>query len=209
MEEPLLKQRTKGKVMGKEFTVAQFRGLNEQVDNVATSLKFVKNLRRIIVLGLAVFIGCTGARTGPDVPAEPAVTFNRVGEIFQATPFTSTPEGRLRIAGVIVESHAVHTSGDWVAFSTRDGLFVQDWRGFRTQLSNAQSIYAIDWTLDARRIAFSQNDRIWVVDLGGSGGATPLTRELTDPNGQRAMSPAWTPDGGRLYFIRYRVGMDS
>lgn len=204
--------------MAKEFTPVNSGELSEQFLDAVTSPKFVKMLKLLIVLmGLALFTGCTGARTGLEVPAAPAVTFLRAGastggrwEIYQTAPYANPPGGRVRLGGVNVLSHDVHTSGEWLAYSTVQGLYVQDWRGYTTQRSTEQTISGIKWSPDARRIAFSQSYRIWVVDAGGSGSATALTPEYTDPASQQAaMSPAWTPDGSRLYFIRYREVLDS
>lgn len=158
--------------------------------------------------------GCIGARTGLREPVESAITFRRaVGsgfrEIYQVSPSGTLGPGRVRVGGVNALSHDVDISGDWTAYSTPEGLFV-DWRGSRTQRSVERAIAGIRLTPDARRLAFSQRDRIWVMNSVGSGAPTPLTPEYTDTASQQAATtPAWTPEAGRLYFIRYRSVLDS
>lgn len=171
-------------------------------------------LKAFTLLGLTVFIAGCGARTGLRVPATTALTFQRpVGstgawrrEIFQTAG--DPPGSRIRLGGLNVLSHAAHTNGDWLSYSTQEGLFVQDWHGNVIQRVSGPNISGIGWTPDARQIAFGQGERIWKVDASSSGGPTALTPEYTGPDSLSAMSPAWTPDASRLYLIRYRTGLD-
>ena len=101
-----------------------------------------------------------------------------------------------------------------MAFSTTEGLFVQDWRGVRTLRLSVPArqgqIRGINWTQDSQRIAFDWNDRIWILNSGSNDQATPLTPELASPfTGLRARTPSWNPDGSRLFFIRYSIGLDD
>jgi Tol biopolymer transport system component len=163
---------------------------------------------------LLLLCGCFGgARTGPIVPNAPAVTFERGGPastmIFEiASPFRA-PGGRVRVPGVNVLDHAMHPGGDWVAFSTGGGLFVQDFRGLRSRRSTQSGIIGIDWSPDARRLAYQQGGRIWVVDtMMVNPTPLPLTAVAT---GQEltARSPSWTPDGARIFFVRLRTRLDA
>jgi Tol biopolymer transport system component len=55
---------------------------------------------------------------------------------------------------------------------------------------------------DGRRIAFALAGDLWTMDVHGAN-RTRLTR------GGEDTSPAWSPDGGEIYFIRYASGPDG
>ncbi len=200
-----------------EAVTVKSERLAEMIVVAVASLRPASYLKRVIAAAVLVVLAGCGARTGLRVPAEPVVTFQRaVGStgswrwhIFQASPVASAPEGRIRVEGVGTLTHAAHPGGDWLAFVTQEGLFVQDGRGYRTRRSSDRGIGSLDWSPDARRLAFDKDDRVWVMDSGGGGAATPLTPELSDPFGVRAGDPSWTPDGGRLFLVRFRMGLDG
>jgi dipeptidyl aminopeptidase/acylaminoacyl peptidase len=56
------------------------------------------------------------------------------------------------------------------------------------------------WSPDGRRLAFTRDDEIWIVEADGS----RLTRVVAKPAGGR--DPRWSPDGRRLAFISRRRG---
>jgi WD40-like Beta Propeller Repeat len=161
-----------------------------------------------LLAGLTLSACCCGARTGLEVPPATVITFERGGAIYEAAPGGGMPAGRIRVAGPGVLNHSVHGGGDWTAYSTSAGLWVQDWRGYRTNRHAQNGISGIDWTADTRRVAFVRADRIWMIDAAGSGGPTALTPAPGGATGFRAMTPSWTPDGGSLVYVRYRQGLD-
>jgi dipeptidyl aminopeptidase/acylaminoacyl peptidase len=56
------------------------------------------------------------------------------------------------------------------------------------------------WSPDGRRLAFTRDDEIWIVEADGS----RLTRVVAKPAGGR--DPRWSPDGRRLAFLSRRRG---
>jgi dipeptidyl aminopeptidase/acylaminoacyl peptidase len=56
------------------------------------------------------------------------------------------------------------------------------------------------WSPDGRRLAFTREDEIWIVEADGS----RLTRVVAKPAGGR--DPRWSPDGRRLAFLSRRRG---
>lgn len=162
---------------------------------------------------LALSACCCGARTGPREPMEPAVTFIRsVGvrnEIWQAAPFASVPEGRVRIGGVSVLDHDVHPPGELIAFSTAEGLFIRGLRSGGGEILSQDGIDGIAWSPDASRIAFTRSGQLW--ETGAFSGSTPrpVTQAPAHERDWLAMSPVWSPDGRALYFIRYRQDVDG
>lgn len=168
------------------------------------------------LLAPIVFLHCWGAKTGLLETPAALVTFRHavgsVGgwhrEIFENAP-AAAPGGRPRVAGLWVLDHAMHPGGEWLAYTTAEGLFIQDSRGYTTQRSTLRGIYQIDWSRDARRIAFSKDGRIFVVDSGGRNAPSPITDAPVDDSSWHAMSPSWTPDGSRIVFLKYRTGVDT
>ena len=56
------------------------------------------------------------------------------------------------------------------------------------------------WSPDGRRLAFTRDDEIWIVEADGA----RLTRVVAKPAGGR--DPRWSPDGRRLAFLSRRRG---
>jgi dipeptidyl aminopeptidase/acylaminoacyl peptidase len=56
------------------------------------------------------------------------------------------------------------------------------------------------WSPDGRRLAFTRDDEIWIVEADGS----RLTRVVAKPAG--GPDPRWSPDGRRLAFLSRRRG---
>lgn len=197
--------------------LAELKAIGELIVAAITSPKSVKSFKGALAVAvLAALAGC-GSRSALRVPTEAAVTFQRSvmssgawrWRIFQAAPSAGTPEGRAFLDGVDTFNHAAHPGGEWLAFTTREGLFVQDRRGNRVHRSSDQYIGGIEWSPDARRLAFTKDGRVWVMDAVGGGAATPLTPEQRDPTEVAATDPSWAPDGSRLYFIRFRGAVDG
>ena len=170
----------------------------------------------VLLLTPLMFLHCWGAKTGLLETPAALVTFRQAvgsvgawhNEIFENPP-AAAPGGRSRVAGLWVLDHAMHPSGEWLAYTTSAGLFVQDSQGYTTQRSTLGGIHQIDWSPDARRIAFGQGSRIFVIETGGSNPPSPITDAPLDESALRAMSPSWTPDGARVVFLKYRTGIDT
>jgi dipeptidyl aminopeptidase/acylaminoacyl peptidase len=70
-----------------------------------------------------------------------------------------------------------------------------------TQITASEkSISDPQWSPDGRRLAFTRDDEIWIVESDGS----RLTRVVAKPAGGH--DPRWSPDGRRLAFLSRRRG---
>lgn len=182
---------------------------------------------------LFIFIGC-GARTGPRVPdppvrptPEPAppLSFERPvrvsglwqTHIMKVEPFTGTPVASVLVDGVDVIDHDINR-GHWICFSTSEGLFIRNFPDFpspgtlpanRLLVGSPPTITGIDILSDSSRAVYAQSGRIWLKWLGGTSAPIPMTQELMSDNDPRASDPVFTPISAVVFFIRYRMNMDS
>src|SRR4051812_48337400 len=97
----------------------------------------------------------------------------------------------------------VHPRDRAVAFTAEIGgarqLMTMSLRGTGappTQLTASEKPIADpQWSPDGRRLAFTRDDEIWIVEADGS----RLTRVVANPAGGH--DPRWSPDGRRLAFL--------
>jgi dipeptidyl aminopeptidase/acylaminoacyl peptidase len=102
----------------------------------------------------------------------------------------------------------VHPRDRAVAFTAEIGgarqLMTMSLRGTGappTQLTASEKPIADpQWSPDGRRLAFTRDDEIWIVEADGS----RLTRVVAKPAGGH--DPRWSPDGRRLAFVSRRRG---
>jgi dipeptidyl aminopeptidase/acylaminoacyl peptidase len=132
-----------------------------------------------------------------------------------APPGAASPAGRqsrdsLTIEQIVaVESpreFRLHPRGTAVAYvaeaaGTRQ-LFVLPLRGgpVRQLTASEKPIGDPQWSPDGRRLAYTRDDAIWLVEADGS----RATLVSGHPAGTSA--PRWSPDGGRLAFLSRRRG---
>ena len=102
----------------------------------------------------------------------------------------------------------IHPRDRVVAFTAEVGgarqLMTMSLRGTGappTQLTASEKPIADPhWSPDGRRLAFTREDEIWIVEADGS----RLTRVVAKPAGGR--DPRWSPDGRQLAFLSRRRG---
>ena len=102
----------------------------------------------------------------------------------------------------------IHPRDRVVAFTAEVGgarqLFTMSLRGTGappTQITASEkAVSDPQWSPDGRRLAFTRDDEIWIVESDGS----RLTRVAAKPAGGH--DPRWSPDGRRLAFLSRRRG---
>src|SRR5207237_328246 len=69
-----------------------------------------------------------------------------------------------------------------------------------THVSAGHAAVSPAWSPDGTRIAFTLNNRIWVMNADGAG-----KQKLTHRDGFEDHSPSWSPDGTQILFSRCDV----
>ena len=70
--------------------------------------------------------------------------------------------------------------------------------GHRQLTSNALGSYTPAWSPNGKTIAFSRDDRIWLMNANGTN-QRPLSQP---PSYGSDEAPAWSPDGHSIAFVR-------